>query len=92
MSYYDKETFATDDALKVGRLHCLRPGWENAMLNYMLSGGFSPSAKIGLCDMPTLVLWGREDGILKGEEFATKFISELPNARLSWIEQCGHGK
>ena len=90
MSYFDKETYATEDALKIGRLHCLRPGWENALLNYMLSGGFSPSRKVGLCDMPTLVLWGRQDGILNGEEFATKFVAELPNAKLKWIEECGH--
>jgi len=90
MSYFDKESFATDDALKIGRLHCLRPGWENAMLNYMLSGGFSPSKKVSQCNMPTLVLWGRQDGILNGEELTPRFLSELPKAQLRWIEECGH--
>jgi pimeloyl-ACP methyl ester carboxylesterase len=90
MSYFDRESFATDDALKIGRLHCLRPGWENAMLNYMLSGGFSPSKKVSQCEMPTLVLWGRQDGILNGEELAPRFLSELPKAQLRWVEECGH--
>ena len=26
MSYFDPDTYATDDALQVGRLHCLREG------------------------------------------------------------------
>ena len=32
MSYYDKETFATEDAQVIGRLHCLREGWSDAMV------------------------------------------------------------
>jgi len=90
MSYFAKETFATEDALKVGRLHTLRPGWDDAMCNYMASGGFSPSKKVTLCDMPSLVLWGRQDNILDGKEFGNKFVEELPNAELKWIEECGH--
>eukprot|EP00956_Cyclotella_meneghiniana_P003291 scaffold3989_cov70-Cyclotella_meneghiniana.AAC.2 len=45
MSYNDPETFATQDALNVGRLHCLRDGWEDGMLSFMQSGGFSPASK-----------------------------------------------
>jgi pimeloyl-ACP methyl ester carboxylesterase len=90
MSYFDKPAFATEDALKVGRLHTLRPGWNEAMCNYMASGGFSPSKKVAQCDMPSLVLWGRQDGILDGKEFGNKFVQELPNAELKWIEECGH--
>jgi Alpha/beta hydrolase family len=90
MSYFDKKTFATDEAVIVGRLHCLRDGWSDALVSFMQSGGFSPSAKIPLVAAPALVLWGRQDGILDGNEFAPKFIETLPNARLQWIENCGH--
>jgi pimeloyl-ACP methyl ester carboxylesterase len=72
MSYYNPETFATDDALKVGRMHCLRDGWDDALVSFMLSGGFSPSKKVETILAPSLVLWGRQDGILDGKEFATK--------------------
>jgi pimeloyl-ACP methyl ester carboxylesterase len=72
MSYFDKETFATDDAVTIGRLHCLREGWNDALVNFMLSGGFSPSTKVSTIEAPSLVLWGRQDGILDGTEFATK--------------------
>mmetsp|Transcript_27508 Transcript_27508/g.50078 ORF Transcript_27508/g.50078 Transcript_27508/m.50078 type:complete len:412 (-) Transcript_27508:96-1331(-) len=90
MSYYDPSTYATEDALKVGRMHCLRDGWEDGMLSFMQSGGFRPKEKVPLIDVPTLVLWGRQDGILDGEEFANKFVNGMPNARLEWIEECGH--
>ena len=90
MSYFDKETYATDEAVIVGRLHCLRDGWTEALVSFMQSGGFAPSAKVPLVQSPALVLWGRQDGILDGEEFAPKFIETLPNARLKWIEECGH--
>lgn len=75
MSYFDKETFATDEAQVIGRLHCLRDGWDDAMVSFMQSGGFSPSAKISTINAPSLVLWGREDGILDGKEFANKVRS-----------------
>jgi len=56
----------------------------------MLSGGFSPSSKVSKVNSPALVLWGRQDGILDGTEFANKFVEELPDAELKWIEECGH--
>jgi pimeloyl-ACP methyl ester carboxylesterase len=91
MSYFDKETFATNDALNIGRLHCLQQEkWADAMVSFMKSGGFSPSAKVPSIQAPALVLWGRQDGILDGKEFATKFVETLPNAELQWIEDCGH--
>lgn len=72
MSYFDKETYATDDAVNIGRLHCLRDGWNDALVSFMLSGGFSPSSKVSTINAPSLVLWGRQDGILDGNEFANK--------------------
>ena len=90
MSYFDKETFATEEAQVIGRLHCLRDGWSDAMVSFMQSGGFSPSTKIAKVSAPTLVLWGRQDGILDGTEYANKFVETLTDARLQWIEECGH--
>lgn len=44
-----------------------------------------------LCDVtsPTLVLWGRQD-IVTPPRVAEEFCSLLPDARLRWIENCGH--
>ena len=90
MSYFDKEKFATEEAQVIGRLHCLRDGWDDAMVSFMQSGGFTPSAKVPLIKSPSLILWGRQDGILEGKEYANKFVQTMPNARLQWIEECGH--
>ena len=90
MSYHDPETYATDDALRVGRLHCLREGWEDGMLSFMKSGGFRPREKVPTINVPTLVLWGRQDGILDGVEYANAFVDAMPDATLRWIEECGH--
>lgn len=90
MSYFDKKTFATEDALAIGRAHCLREGWDDALVSFMQSGGFSPSAKVPTIRSPTLVLWGRQDKVLDPAEFVPKFMEALPDATLQWIEECGH--
>lgn len=92
MSYFDKDTYATEDALKVGRMHCMQDGWEDSLLGFMSSGGFKPKNKVPLVTQQTCIIWGRNDGILNGEEFANKFMETLPNEKnqLNWIEECGH--
>jgi pimeloyl-ACP methyl ester carboxylesterase len=72
MSYYNVDQFATEEAQVIGRLHCLQDGWSAAMVSFMQSGGFSPSSKIAKITAPALILWGRQDGILEGKEFANK--------------------
>eukprot|EP00903_Cladosiphon_okamuranus_P010652 g10072.t2 len=89
MSYTDK-SLATDDAVRVGRLHTMCEGWADASLQYMGSGGFTVSAKVPNIDTETLILWGRQDKILDPNLYAERFVDEMPNARLVWVEECGH--
>ena len=89
LAYYDKATFATDDALRVGRLHTFAPQWCDATLSFMKSGGFKVRNSISKVPVETLVVWGREDKILE-PSYADKFMAELPNAKLVWVEKCGH--
>ena len=63
MSYFNKEKFATDDALNIGRVHCLQEGWDDALVSFMQSGGFAPSTKVPTIRAPTLILWGRQDKV-----------------------------
>mmetsp|Transcript_14344 Transcript_14344/g.28645 ORF Transcript_14344/g.28645 Transcript_14344/m.28645 type:complete len:401 (+) Transcript_14344:130-1332(+) len=94
MSYADPDTFATEDALRVGRVHCVREGWDAAMVSFMKSGGFAPSAAVEkLADRPVLILWGRQDGILDGTEFVPKFEAALgagSDVEVVWVEDSGH--
>ncbi|CAN0471014.1 unnamed protein product [Ectocarpus sp. 12 AP-2014] len=89
MSYTDK-SLATEDAVRVGRLHTMCDGWADASLQYMSSGGFAVSTKVPSINQETLVLWGRQDKILDPKLYAERFVDEMPDARLVWVEECGH--
>lgn len=39
--------------------------------------------------VPTLLVWGEED-IITPPGVAKIFLKEMPNAKLKWIEKCGH--
>jgi pimeloyl-ACP methyl ester carboxylesterase len=88
MAYHDP-SFATQDAMRVGRLHTHMPGWTDATIAFMRSGGYSISTKIPNVQQPTLVLWGRQDEILE-PKYAAQFEAALPNVQLQWVEDCGH--
>lgn len=88
MAYHDKR-YATDDAMRIGRLHTHLPGWTDANVAFMRSGGYAVSTRLSDVKVPTLVVWGRQDEILS-PEYAQKFIDALPDARLVWVDECGH--
>ncbi|GAB4817877.1 hypothetical protein N2152v2_004923 [Parachlorella kessleri] len=89
MAYHDKPRLATVEARRIGQLHTSLPGWMNANIAFMRSGGYSISGRISQVKVPTLVVWGRNDEILDPKN-AQRFLDTLPDARLEWIEQCGH--
>lgn len=89
MAYYNKEKYATDDAMRIGRLHTHLPGWTEANVAFMQSGGYSVSKKLQNVKCPCLVVWGRQDEILE-PSYASRFLEVLPDAELKWIEECGH--
>ncbi|CAM9275757.1 unnamed protein product [Discosporangium mesarthrocarpum] len=89
MSYKNKE-LATEDAVRIGRLHVLCDGWAEASLKFMNSGGYNVSSKVPEIETETLVLWGRQDRILDPNLYAQRFQDEMPNAKLVWVEECGH--
>jgi len=91
MAYYDKERYATDDAIRVGRLHVDVDGWEEASLDFMNSGGYTLSPLVSQVQVPTLLLWGEQDEILDGGEQVPRFEKELNGpVRMKWISECGH--
>lgn len=89
MAYHDKARYATDDAMRIGRLHTHLPGWTDANVQFMRSGGYAVSERISEVKLPTLVVWGRDDEILS-PEYAGKFMEALPSAQLVWVDACGH--
>lgn len=45
--------------------------------------------KIGNIKAPTLLIWGKQD-IVTPPEAAQGFLETIPNARIVWLDQCGH--
>ena len=85
---YKEKSFATLDAMRIGRLHCLLPSWEDASVSFLLSGGFVFSDKVGRVSQETLVMWGENDEILEPST-VDKFREALPDCRVAWFPS-GH--
>ena len=75
--------------MRIGKLHCGGDRWVDATVAFMKSGGYSVSKQIPDINVPTLVLWGRQDEILE-PSCAERFEREIPGSRLVWVEDCGH--
>ncbi|XP_050277420.1 uncharacterized protein LOC126718993 isoform X2 [Quercus robur] len=73
----------------VGRLHCLYPWWEDATVDFMISGGYNVSAQIQQVKQKTLIIWGEDDQIISNK-LAVRLHCELPNATIRQIPDCGH--
>ncbi|XP_050238946.2 alpha/beta hydrolase domain-containing protein VTE7 [Mercurialis annua] len=77
------------DWMKVGRLHCLYPWWEDATVNFMTSGGYSVISQIKKVEKRTLIIWGEDDQIVSNK-LGVRLHCELPNATIRQIPDCGH--
>ncbi|KAF6171393.1 hypothetical protein GIB67_009534 [Kingdonia uniflora] len=87
---FNSISFATSiDWTNVGRLHCLLPWWEDATVDFMVSGGYNVGEQIEQIKQETLIIWGEDDQIINSQ-LATRLHSELPNAIIRQISDCGH--
>ncbi|PQP92668.1 uncharacterized protein Pyn_26979 [Prunus yedoensis var. nudiflora] len=77
------------DWANVGRLHCLFPWWEDATVDFMMSGGYKVSAQIEQVKQKTLIIWGEDDQIISSK-LGVRLHCELPNAVIRQIPDCGH--
>ena len=44
---------------------------------------------LGEIDFPTLLIWGKQD-VVTPPSAGQGFCELMPNARLSWLDNCGH--
>jgi pimeloyl-ACP methyl ester carboxylesterase len=88
-AYHDK-SFASVDAQLCAALHLKSQGWQQALIAFTKSGGYSSfGEKLSEIKHPTLILWGESDQIL-GTGDAYKFKEAIANSQLIWIQNCGH--
>jgi pimeloyl-ACP methyl ester carboxylesterase len=91
LAYKDKERLATDDAMRVGRLHTHLPHWSAASQDFMSSGGYRVADSVARCRQRTLLVWGKDDEIVPPATAVPRFEETLPNlARVVYVEDCGH--
>ncbi|XP_044968385.1 uncharacterized protein LOC123428260 isoform X2 [Hordeum vulgare subsp. vulgare] len=77
------------DWVQIGHLHCRLPWWEDATVDFMLSGGYNVIREIKQVEHKCLVLWGEDDEIISNKQ-AYRLHKELPNAILRQVRHCGH--
>ncbi|MEH2273678.1 MAG: alpha/beta hydrolase [Nostoc sp.] len=77
-------------AIQCAMLHQEMPLWNDAMISYVKTGGYSDLAnRIVQLDKPTLILWGEADNILPLGD-AEKFQRDISNSQLIKLKNCGH--
>ncbi|XP_049934710.1 uncharacterized protein LOC116257619 isoform X3 [Nymphaea colorata] len=81
--------FSIYDRTIVGSLHCLLPWWEDATVDFMLSGGYNVISQINQVTQKTLIIWGEDDRIIS-TEFAQRLHQEIANSDFKMIPVCGH--
>jgi pimeloyl-ACP methyl ester carboxylesterase len=89
LAYFDKARCATQDAMRVGRLHTWMPGWTEANVAFIASGGYAVSEKLSRVTQPTTVVWGRDDEIVP-LAVSERFLQAIPGSRRVIIDECGH--
>ena len=89
IAYHDTETYGTEDALLVGRLHCLIDGWQDAIVNWMASGGYTVRPLIPDVESRTLVVWGKQDKLVE-HSTAERFREDMQDVVVEYIDNCGH--
>lgn len=77
------------DWMKIGRLHCLYPWWEDATVSFMMNGGYNVIPLIKQVKQRTLIIWGEDDRIIS-YKLALRLHGELQDATLRPIPECGH--
>ncbi|KAI3839552.1 hypothetical protein MKW92_053815 [Papaver armeniacum] len=77
------------DWTSIGRLHCLLPWWEDATVDFMISGGYNVCQQIQQIKKETLIIWGVNDQIVSNK-LATRLNTELQNSTLHQIPNAGH--
>jgi pimeloyl-ACP methyl ester carboxylesterase len=90
-SAYNNPDLISLDALRCGDLHLKMPNWNQALIAFTKSGGYSAFKlqQISQIEQPTLILWGDNDKIV-GTGDAQKFAKAIPQSQLIWIQDCGH--
>ncbi|HLP89328.1 MAG TPA: alpha/beta hydrolase [Nostocaceae cyanobacterium] len=88
---YKNPDLVSVDAVCCGALHLGMSNWNQALISFTKSGGYTAFKfkQLNEIKAPTIILWGDNDKIL-GTGDAKKFNTAIPQSKLIWIQDCGH--
>ena len=89
-AYFNKP-LQTEDAIRVGNLHVLRPQWSRDSVEWLLLGGYDVRESMpSLAVIPCLTLWGRDDEVIAPAAVVPQLVEALPSTTFRWVDECGH--
>ncbi len=88
-SYFDDTKIGDDRVAAYYRPLTSRGGQLAALRARTQFGEFPIDAELGEIDVPTLLIWGRQDELIPVEA-GTRMNSAIKNSKLEIIEECGH--
>jgi pimeloyl-ACP methyl ester carboxylesterase len=89
--FYNK-LFATDAVIDQVLTHRISAGdgyTINSIIDSVIRGEDFLDKRVQAIKQPTLIVWGREDGLVSLAD-GQRFKKEIPNSTLLIFEQCGH--
>lgn len=90
--FYNRQLFASDAAIDLLLTQRMTAGdgyTIQSLVESIARGDDMLDGRLSAIKQPTLVIWGREDGLIKLVD-GQRFQREIPGAQLVVFDQCGH--
>jgi pimeloyl-ACP methyl ester carboxylesterase len=90
--FYNQQLFASDTAVDMMLAQRMGAGdgyTIQSLIESIARGEGMLDNRLSAIKQPTLIIWGREDGLIKLSD-GERFNKEIPGSRLLVFDQCGH--
>jgi 2-hydroxy-6-oxonona-2,4-dienedioate hydrolase len=91
--FYNKQLYGSDEAIDFMLAQRMAAGdgyTIQSLIESIARGEDMLDGRLSAIKQPTLIIWGREDGLTPLAEFGERFKREIPSAEFVVLEQCGH--
>ena len=91
--FYNRELFTSDAAIDLMLTQRMTAGdgyTIQSLIESIARNEDMLDGKLSSVKQPTLIIWGREDGLTPLAEFGERFRREIPGAEFLVFDKCGH--